>query len=97
MAEYGRAIETKDVALFRTLKPNITREEERRLQEGFRTVTSQRVSLTILSVDLRGQDASVSVARRDTVNAGGRQQIVESRQTFRLKHAAGGWVIDEIR
>ena len=97
VADYGRAIETKDVALFRTLKPNITPEEERRLREGFRTVTSQRVNLSVLSVDLRGQDASVAVARRDTVNAGGRQQTVESRQTFRLKRAGSGWVIDEIR
>jgi serine/threonine protein kinase len=97
VASYGRAIESKDVALFRSLKPNLSREEERRLQEGFRAVTSQQVQLAITSVDVRGQEASVIAQRRDVIDAGGRRQTVESRQTFRLARAAGGWVITDIR
>ena len=97
VAEYGRAIESKDVALFRSLKPNLSREEERRLQEGFRAVTSQRVGLTVVSLEIREQTASVVVQRRDTATAAGRQQTVESRQTFRLTRAVGGWVIEDIR
>ena len=42
-ASYARAIETKDIGLFRAIKPNLSREEERRLQDGFRAVTSQKV------------------------------------------------------
>ena len=97
VATYGRAIENKDLALFRTVKPNLSREEERRLTEGFRNVVSQRVELTILSVDRQNQSATVQVRRRDVIQTGRQQQTAESRQTFALERANGGWVIVEIR
>jgi serine/threonine protein kinase len=96
-ASYARAIETKDIGLFRTIKPNLSREEERRLQDGFRAVTSQKVATTILSIDRKGDEASVALRRRDTILAGGREQTAETQQTLRLTRAAGGWVIVEIR
>jgi hypothetical protein len=96
-ATYARAIEGKDLALFRSIKPNLSREEERRLQEGFRAVTSQRVDLTILSIDRRGDEASVVVRRRDTIQAGGRQQTAESRQTLSLSRTNAGWKVVDIR
>jgi ketosteroid isomerase-like protein len=96
-AMYARAIEEKDVALFRSIKPNLSREEERRLQEGFRAVAAQRVNLTILSLDRRGDEASVVVRRRDTIQAGGRQQTSESQQTMTLARTGGGWTIVQIR
>jgi predicted Ser/Thr protein kinase len=96
-ATYARAIEGKDLALFRSIKPNLSREEERRLQDGFRAVTSQRVDLTILSIDRRGDDASVILRRRDTIQAGGRQQTTESRQTMTLARTAAGWKVVDIR
>jgi serine/threonine protein kinase len=97
VATYGRAIENKDLALFRTVKPNLSREEERRLTEGFRNVVSQRVELTILSIDRQNQGATVQVRRRDVIQTGRQQQTAESRQTFALARASGGWVIVEIR
>jgi hypothetical protein len=96
-ATYARAIEGKDLALFRSIKPNLSREEERRLQEGFRNVTSQRVDITILSIDRRGDEASVILRRRDTILAGGRQQTTESRQTMALARTGAGWKVVDIR
>ena len=83
--------------MFRSLKPNLSAEEERRLQEGFRSVVSQQVQLTVVNVEIRGQEASAVAQRRDVIDAGGRRRTVESRQTFRLARAAGGWVITDIR
>jgi serine/threonine protein kinase/ketosteroid isomerase-like protein len=97
VASYARAIETKDMALFRVLKPNLSGQEEQRLQEGFRAVTSQRVNLSIVSIDRRGDSAIVALKRHDTIQAGGRQQTVDSQQTLRLSRGSGGWVIVEIR
>jgi hypothetical protein len=97
VALYARAIEAKDLALFRSIKPNLTREEERRLEEGFRAVKSQRVSLTILSIDVRDRDARVVLRRRDTIEAGGRQQTSDSQQTLTLNKTTGGWAVVEIR
>jgi serine/threonine protein kinase len=96
VATYARAIETKDLALFRSVKPNLTLDEQRRIEEGFRAVASQRVSMSVVSIDPRGSDALVRVRRRDTIQAGGRQQTTESLQTMTLTRTASGWVIKEI-
>jgi hypothetical protein len=87
---------TKDVSLFRAIKPNLSR-EERRLEEGFRAVTSQRVTVTILSIDRRGDQASVALRRRDTIQVGGQQQTPETQQVIRLTRAGRDWTIVEIR
>jgi hypothetical protein len=96
VATYARAIEMKDLALFRSVKPNLSADEQRRIEDGFRAVTSQRVSVTILSIDQRGQDASVRLRRRDTIQAGGRQQTSETVQTMTLTRSASGWTIREL-
>jgi serine/threonine protein kinase len=97
VASYGRAIETKDLGLFRAVKPNLSREEERRLTEGFRAVTSQRVELTILGIDRQGPSATVQVRRRDVIETGRQRQTTESRQTLALSRSSGGWIIVGIR
>jgi hypothetical protein len=97
VSSYGRAIETKDLALFRSIKPNLSAAEERRLQEGFRAVASQRVNLTVTSIERRGDRAVVSVMRRDTIDVGGRQQTSQSLQTLTLARDNGNWVIVDIR
>lgn len=93
IADYGRAIETKDLELFKIVKPNLTQEEERRARTAFDTVKSQVVKITVNSVDVQGSDAVVRVSRRDTLNG----SLVSSfPQTFRLARKAGGWAIQEI-
>jgi hypothetical protein len=97
VATYARAIESKDVRLFRSIWPNLSRDDERRLEDGFRAVTSQRVDLTILSIQRRADDASVVVRRRDTIQAGGRQHTSESQQTLHLARVGRDWTIVAIR
>jgi hypothetical protein len=97
IAVYARAIENKDLALFRSIKPNLSGEEERRLQAGFRAVTSQRVNLTILSIQRRGDEASLVLRRQDTIDVGRRQQTAQSQQTLTMARTRGNWVITDIR
>jgi hypothetical protein len=96
VATYVRAIESKDLALFRSIKPNLGADEERRIQQGFRAVTSQKVNITITSIDRRGDSASLQLQRQDIIEAGGRRQSPESRQTMTLAKSNGSWVIVEI-
>ena len=96
VATYVRAIESKDLALFRSIKPNLGADEERRIQQGFRAVTSQKVNITITSIDRRGDTASLQLQRQDFIEAGGRRQSPESRQTMTLAKSNGIWVIVEI-
>jgi ketosteroid isomerase-like protein len=96
VATYARAIESKDLALFRSIKPNLGADEERRIQQGFRAVTSQKVNITITSIDRRGDAATLQLQRQDIIEAGGRRQSPESRQTMTLTRSNGTWVIVEI-
>lgn len=90
---YVRAIEVKDVDLFRTVKPNLSPEEERRARKAFGSLQSQAIVMTILSADVQGPRATVRVSRRDTIN----KTIVSSfPQTFALEKAGSGWSIRDI-
>ena len=97
VSTYARAIETKDLSLFRSVKPNLSREEQRRLEEGFRAVSKQSVNVTILSIERTEQTSMVMLRRRDTIQTGARQQTAESQQTLALARAGSGWIIIEIR
>jgi hypothetical protein len=93
VADYGRAIENKDLVLFKTVKPNLTADEERRTRAGFQAVKSQTVRITVLSLEITGEAAIVKVSRRDTIDGG----LVSSfPQTLRLTRARAGWGIVEI-
>jgi serine/threonine protein kinase len=96
VATYGRAIETESLDLFRSVKPNLGADEERRIRQGFRDFTSEKVNITILSIALRGAQASLRLRRQDIMVAAGRRQTVESTQTLTLAKSAGNWVIVEI-
>lgn len=90
---YVRAIEVKDVDLFKTVKPNLSPDEERRARKAFDSLQSQAIVMTILSIEVRGGIALVKVSRRDTIN----KTIVSSfPQTFSLEKAKDGWSIRDI-
>ena len=93
LAAYERAIETKDLALYRSVRPNLSRDAQARLEASFREVSSQ-VGLTIASVTLDGSRATVRVVSRMVVN-GAEQRPRE--QTFILTKESSGWIILEIR
>jgi serine/threonine protein kinase len=96
VATYARAIETKDLALYRAVKPNLSAAEQRTIEDGFRAVASQRVTITIQSIEHRQQDALVRLRRQDVIQVSGRQQTTDNQQTMRLARTPTGWVIREI-
>lgn len=96
IADYERAIETRDLAAFRRVKPNLSADEESRLRSSFRTVASQDVEITVQAIDVAGQQATARIARRDTVEIEGRRQTTDSRQTMKFARAGSGWVLVEI-
>ena len=93
---WARAIENKDLAAYRALKPNMTAAEQRRIEEGFRAVSSQRVTITILGIEKRGAQALVRLRRRDAIVADGRQQTTDTQQTITVARAGSSWVIRDI-
>jgi hypothetical protein len=90
---YIRAVEAKDVTMFRSVKPNLSDEEEKRVRTAFKSVQSQTVKMNVLSLDVKDAHAIVKVARRDTING----SIVSSfPQTFQLAKETAGWTIQDI-
>jgi hypothetical protein len=94
LADYERAVEAKDIALFRSVKPNLSGDEQKRLEDAFKAIKSQDVGLTIEGIDVSGARATVRASRRDTVN--GKPMPAAVPQTFRLSQTADGWKIDSI-
>jgi ketosteroid isomerase-like protein len=94
---YERAIETKSVDLFRSVRPGLSAAEENRLRASFNQIDSQQVDITVEDLRIEGRTATVRISRRDTIMSGGRRQNASSRQTLRLEKAAGGWIITDIR
>jgi serine/threonine protein kinase len=94
---YERAIETKSVDLFRSVRPGLSAAEENRLRAAFSQADSQQVDITVNDLRVEGRTATVRIARRDTLITGGRRQTNSSRQTLLLEKAAGGWIITDIR
>lgn len=92
VSEYGRAIEQRDLALFRRLKPNLTDDEERRLKEAFEVAPSDSVRIDIKDLKISGNRATVRLDRRDTI--GGRVQTLQQR--LLLVKGAAGWTIQDI-
>lgn len=93
ISDYGRAIETKDLSLFRELKPNLTKEEEERVRRAFATVASQTVTISVRSLEVREKEATVRVSRRDVLS---RTAVASFPQTFLLEKGHQGWSIREI-
>jgi serine/threonine protein kinase len=93
---WARAIETKSLALYRSVKPNLSGDEQRRIEQGFRAVSSQRVEITSLRIEHRGQQVLVRLRRHDTFVADGREQTSDIQQTLTLVRSGSGWVISEI-
>jgi hypothetical protein len=97
VATHGRAIETKDLGLYRSIWPTLSPEQARLVQEGFRAVTSQRVELTVVNITRQGNEATVTVRRRDMIQAGGQQSTRDSQQTMTVARQGARWVIVNIR
>jgi hypothetical protein len=97
VAILARAVETKDIALYRTVRPNLSRQDEKRVRDGFNAVRSQRVTITVLSIDPRGDSALVRVLRQDVAEGqGGERKDNEIRQTLTFARTATGWIITTV-
>jgi hypothetical protein len=93
IADYARAIESKDLVLFRSVNPGLSPDAEKRLKDAFRSVKSQGVAVTINSVRIDGNSATVRLTRRDTLDGKAMPPI---EQTFTLTKGPGGWFIQKI-
>ncbi|HEY8231711.1 MAG: hypothetical protein ACHQM7_03020 [Vicinamibacterales bacterium] len=93
LQNYQKAIETKDLSLFRSVKPSLSGEEERRLRKAFDSTRTHEVSITLEGLECQEGQCLARLTRRDTLDG----SIVSSfPQTLRIAPGPEGFVIDEI-
>ncbi|HZM95470.1 MAG TPA: serine/threonine-protein kinase [Vicinamibacterales bacterium] len=92
---FERAIETKDIALYRSVRPNLSKAAETVLTNSFRQIDTQEIDLQIENLRVEGRTASARIVRRDTLIISGRRQVQNSTQTLRFEKTATGWIIAE--
>ena len=90
IAEYARAMQTRDLALYRALKPDLSAEDEKRLREAFKNSRTDRVGITVESVEVDGDRATVRATRQDVIDGRPTKAVV---QTFRLVRVGAVWQI----
>lgn len=93
IGDYKRALESRDLGLFKSVKPNTSADDEKKLRDSFGNIRSWEVAIDIDSVRIEGDRAVVKVSRRDTVNG---QRTQPQAQTFTLVKGGGGWTIRDI-
>jgi len=90
--DYARAIQAKDIAMFRAVKPNLSADEEKRLRAIFKLYKSYKVDITISSIQLAGAEARVRVSRQDTIDG----NPIRLQQLLTMAKGAEGWTIRDI-
>jgi tetratricopeptide (TPR) repeat protein len=93
IGDYKRALENRDLGLFKSVKPNTSPDDEKKLRDSFGNIRSWEVAIDIDSVQIQGDRAVVKVSRRDTVNG---QRTQPQTQTFTLVKSGSAWTIRDI-
>jgi serine/threonine protein kinase len=92
---YEQAIETKNIGLYRSVRPGLTPAAEIVLTNSFRQIDSQEIDIRVENLRIDGRTATARLGRRDTLITAGRRQIQNSTQTLRFEKTGAGWIIAE--
>jgi serine/threonine protein kinase len=95
---YVRAVETKDVALLRQVRPSLTEEELSRTRASNEIKRSQKVDLKVDEITINGDEAQALGRREDVIILKDGQRLRQDLKfTYTLKRGPRGWVIQEAR
>ena len=92
---YEQAIETKDIALYRSVRPRLSAAAEAVVRNSFRQSGSQEVDIRVDSLRIEGRTATARIARTDTLVTSGRRQTNNTAQVLRFEKTDAGWIITE--
>jgi serine/threonine protein kinase len=93
LASLKRAIEEKDLALYKKIRPGLTADDERKLRDSFNSVASQQVDYSVDSVSFDGDRATLQVTLTGRVSGKANPPV---HQVMRLVRSDSGWVIDQL-
>jgi eukaryotic-like serine/threonine-protein kinase len=93
IADYGRAIESRDLNLYKSLRM-LSADQERSVKDSFKQKPFDRVVMNIDSVQIDGPRAVVRVTPQYTMEG---KALPPKPQTFRLAQKDGNWIIESMQ
>jgi len=93
IADYERAIENKDIGLYKRIWPTLSSAQEKALMSAFNNKSRQDVQIKLLGVDIGGREATVRLQRSDVVDG---KPIKPFNQTVTLVRQGDAWAIKSI-
>ena len=93
VADYVRALTTKDIALYRSVKPNLSADEQKNLEQSFRSIKSHEITISGTTVQVEGREATVRLSRQDKIDG----KSFATQQTLLLTKTAAGWTIRQLK
>ena len=93
VADYVRALVTEDIALYRSVKPNMSGDEQKALEETFRSIKSHEITISGQTVQVEGREATVRLSRQDKIDG----KAFTTQQTLLLTKTAAGWTIRQLK
>jgi len=95
---YVRAVETRDIALMRQVRPGLTDEDISRTRASYEIKKSQKVDLKVDEITINGDEAQAVGRREDVITLKDGQRLRQDLKfTYTLKRGSRGWVIQEAR
>jgi hypothetical protein len=93
ISDYERAIESKDLGLYRRVWPTLSAAQEKSLKSAFDATQQQDVRITLGAVDVKGEKATVRLSRNDVING---KPVAQIKQTVNLVKQGDVWTIRSI-
>jgi len=91
--KYRRAFETRDIDMFRSVYPGLSSEEEKKTRAAFGQIKEWQMDLSVASVDVQGDRATVATSRLDKING---REMPQRSWIFDLVRKGGKWEIDRM-
>jgi serine/threonine protein kinase len=90
--DFARAVQGKDLVLYRAVKPNLSADEEKRLRAIFKQAKSYKVVVTGVTIQFEGAEAKVRVSQQHTVDGAS----FALQQLLTMVKTPTGWIIRDI-
>jgi len=91
--QYRQSFENRDIALFRSIYPGLSSDEEKKTRMAFDQIKDWQIGLSVGSVNVQGDRATVTTSRQDVVNG---RQMAAREWVFHLVRQGTQWRIESM-
>jgi hypothetical protein len=97
LAEYARALESRDPELLARARPDLPAAERSALLARFEGAINVAIDLRVLDVIASADVASVPVLRTDVIVGGASSETAPVEEILRFQRREAGWALDDAR